>query len=738
MKRRDYRRGAWCITGLAALCLTLPVFGADQHQKAKLLAFDKGTCPDATITIAILTDTYASETSWELVEQGGGLVGSGSGLPSSTLTTVDVCVDSTSCYDFTIFDSYGDGIYDPGGYTVSYNGTEIANTMGGLFTGSSETVGFIGGGCVLPTGACCEGTVCSGTVTEPECAGDWYDGEDCATYVCPTIAGLDCPDSLFGQNSMGGTDAWSAGTSEADLGDGSSYVRYESYSEALGNICDIHWWGITGFYDGAAWNACTDSVPQFEIKFYPDAAGLPGAAVATYVVTPTISPTAELLNGLFPLYYFSVPSLSPCTFLEDGWVSIQGLGDTDCWFLWMSATSGDSSNCIDDGTGIVCGPPDHDYDLSVCLTGAYEPIFGACCDDDTGTCDDGIEVINCTGRFAADTLCADLDPPCGVIPGACCVGTTCSELSEADCATAGGTFQGQGTPCTPIICGCSDASIVIDILTDSYGSETTWEVVEQGTGTVVGSGGPYDSATLYTELVCVASTSCYDFTIYDSYGDGLFAPGGYTVTYNGTVIADTMGSGFTGDSETVSFIGDGCTTPTGACCESGVCTGTVEEIDCAGDWTMFEDCATFVCPVAVDTCPAGSLFGLTPDGPDDDWSFGTSEVDANGTNYLRFESYSVLGNICDLHWWGIAAYNDGAAWGNCEDSDPSYAVKFYADAGGVPGAEVASYVVTPTITPTGIIFADLFNMNYFSVPRLGFDPGSGRYGLLVPVGQLAR
>ncbi|MHC4609760.1 MAG: hypothetical protein ACYS7M_05380, partial [Planctomycetota bacterium] len=46
---------------------------------------------------------------------------------------------------------------------------------------------------------------------------------------------------------------------------------------------------------------------------------------------------------------------------------------------------------------------------------------GACCDEGTGDCTDFVDAIDCIGfRFEADTLCADLDPPCEAATGACC------------------------------------------------------------------------------------------------------------------------------------------------------------------------------------------------------------------------------------------------------------------------------------------------------------------------------
>ncbi len=40
---------------------------------------------------------------------------------------------------------------------------------------------------------------------------------------------------------------------------------------------------------------------------------------------------------------------------------------------------------------------------------------------------------------------------CGTT-GACCVGPNCSQLSADDCATAGGFYHGDGTPCHDITC----------------------------------------------------------------------------------------------------------------------------------------------------------------------------------------------------------------------------------------------------------------------------------------------
>ncbi len=64
--------------------------------------------------------------------------------------------------------------------------------------------------------------------------------------------------------------------------------------------------------------------------------------------------------------------------------------------------------------------------------------------------------------------------------------------------------------------------VTLQLRTDNYGSETTWELALEN-GTIVSSGGPYaDGAeTDITETICVSPDGCYEFTIYDSYGDGI-------------------------------------------------------------------------------------------------------------------------------------------------------------------------------------------------------------------------
>jgi hypothetical protein len=74
----------------------------------------------------------------------------------------------------------------------------------------------------------------------------------------------------------------------------------------------------------------------------------------------------------------------------------------------------------------------------------------------------------------------------------------------------------------------SSTHIFVDITTDEYPYECTWEITDEG-GSVVASGGPYGANTTaaqdpitVSEEAWLPSTGCYTFRYMDGYGDGLF------------------------------------------------------------------------------------------------------------------------------------------------------------------------------------------------------------------------
>ena len=102
----------------------------------------------------------------------------------------------------------------------------------------------------------------------------------------------------------------------------------------------------------------------------------------------------------------------------------------------------------------------------------------------------------------------------------------------------------------------SDGHIIqFDLLTDNYGSETTWDLKDSA-ATVLFDGGPYESNQSFVEQFCLTPAQSYSFTIYDSYGDGIccnYGQGHYSLTdtTTGDVYIDAIGN--FGDSETTNF-----------------------------------------------------------------------------------------------------------------------------------------------------------------------------------------
>ena len=96
----------------------------------------------------------------------------------------------------------------------------------------------------------------------------------------------------------------------------------------------------------------------------------------------------------------------------------------------------------------------------------------------------------------------------------------------------------------------------LTLLTDSYPNETTWEITD-GNGDVIFSGGPYNIPNNEEiEVFCLPIDDCFTFTLFDSFGDGLFVPGTYTITSGlGQTYASLMNNEF-GTQESNSFCAD--------------------------------------------------------------------------------------------------------------------------------------------------------------------------------------
>jgi len=175
-------------------------------------------CMNGALKVSISTDNYPAETSWTLKNgcSGEQLLSGGSYTSGNSLYEDEVCAPanpSAIYYEFTINDSYGDGIccsYGSGSYKVEFDGTEMIS--GGQF-GSEETKTFGNENCDAPSTDAPTASPTADTPSTPTSPPTYSDIENCVDspfefkletssgafipYKCANLArgsfGVDCP-----------------------------------------------------------------------------------------------------------------------------------------------------------------------------------------------------------------------------------------------------------------------------------------------------------------------------------------------------------------------------------------------------------------------------------------------------------------------------------------------------------------------------------------------------------------
>jgi hypothetical protein len=105
--------------------INITISNDDNNQNnSNVFYFNQSNSYDTSIvTLNLVTDNYASETSWELTDSFGNIIAlNGSLSNASTYTTEIEIPTSDECYTFTINDTYGDGIccaYGVGSYSIT-------------------------------------------------------------------------------------------------------------------------------------------------------------------------------------------------------------------------------------------------------------------------------------------------------------------------------------------------------------------------------------------------------------------------------------------------------------------------------------------------------------------------------------------------------------------------------------------------------------------------------------------
>jgi len=224
----------------------------------------------------------------------------------------------------------------------------------------------------LTVTACSTGRCCYGDPQDPTCVmttrfecdslrGMWNYTLTCDS-ACPHRPGCPPDTSLFAQYPHLPEETWSGILSEVSQG----LRAYENYWVET-PILDFHFWGLN-VASGTS-DSCREDPMPFSIGFFPDSAGYPAsAAICSYEVN--LAPTATglryfLLGRTFEMLYYSTDLTPPCSLLS-GWVSVQGVGNPNCWFLWISSPIGNRASLRWEDEYEEYYPMP--FDLAVCLT----------------------------------------------------------------------------------------------------------------------------------------------------------------------------------------------------------------------------------------------------------------------------------------------------------------------------------------------------------------------------------
>lgn len=143
--------------GWHLVCLTVTdSFCTETYCDSVYVNNNNTPCAQNSVTLNLLFDNYATETSWTVTNANGVVVANG-GNYSSGMNGVNLPINlclPTGCYNFNIYDTYGDGIcclYGQGNYALVEDATGAVLASGGAFT-YAETTNFCVGGASNPCG----------------------------------------------------------------------------------------------------------------------------------------------------------------------------------------------------------------------------------------------------------------------------------------------------------------------------------------------------------------------------------------------------------------------------------------------------------------------------------------------------------------------------------------------------------------------------------------------------------
>merc|ERR1740139_1855081 len=407
-----------------------------------------------------------SETSWNVYDQNSNVVLNGSGYASSTAYGGEECINA-GCYTFIMSDTYGDGMVYGGTYSVAVNGVNVIQS-GGNF-GYSESTEFCA---TLSPPACNDNSFVFQLLT------DSY-GSETSWTLSTENDGIAASGSGYASNTAYDLDAC--------INDGCyTFLMEDSYGDGI--CCSYG----DGYYSVAVNGA---NVIQSGGDF--------GSSESTdFCTSSTLAPT-------------SAPSSLAPTACD---------GSTFTWQLLTDNYGSETRwTLFNDNTGILVLSGDDYFSYTAyggeecienaCYTFIMSETYGdgMCCQYGEGNYSfavNGVNEIESGGDFGSSEtteFCCLTETP-----------TTLPPLTPQPTATP--TTEPPTTPqptATPT--ACDGNAFTWQLLTDNYGSETSWTLSTTNTDNLVLSGDGYASSTEYGGEECI-NNGCYTFIMSDTYG----------------------------------------------------------------------------------------------------------------------------------------------------------------------------------------------------------------------------
>ena len=484
-------------------------------------------CNEVSLTLELRTDTYANETTWEIKNSTGVIVKAGGPYSSgNTLHNISLCLPAGCNYTFTIKDLYGDGIccaYGSGSYSLKQGINTIIT--GGQF-GASETKSFCTTGSAASNLALSTATGSAGEAAGSASVGvtsnvSWTASSN-ATSWCTVTPASGSNNGTLSINYTANTTITSRSATVTVTGGGitKTYLLTQSGSTPAPNLNLSVTTGSAGAAAGSASVGVSSNVSWT------------ASSNATSWCTVTSANGSN--NGTLTVNY----SANATTTSRSATVTVTGGGITKTYLLTQSGSTPAPNlnlSVTTGSAGAAAGSASVGVSSNVSWTASSNATSWC-----TVTSANGSNNGTLTVNYSANATTTSRSATITVVGGGITKTYILTQAGTAAPTCNDGMQNGNetGVDCGGSCSACGSCiSIVLEIRTDQYPSEISWNI-KNPAGAIVASGGNYQAShTVHTHPHCLPA-GCYTLNLLDGYGDGILAPGYYKVTQGTTILVN--------------------------------------------------------------------------------------------------------------------------------------------------------------------------------------------------------